>query len=890
MPLTAGARLGPYEILSAIGAGGMGEVYKARDTRLDRTVAVKVLPAALAADPQFRARFDLEARAISQLAHPNICTLHDVGDDRGISYLVMEHLEGETLADRLARGPLTVDEAIAAAMQIAGALDRAHRAGIVHRDLKPGNIFLTRSGAKLLDFGLAKSTPVVSHGGLSMVPTTPPAPLTAQGAILGTFQYMAPEQLEGQEADARTDIFAFGAVLYEMLAGRRAFEGKTEATLIGSIMASQPVPLSTMAPATPAALDRLVRTCLAKNPDDRFQSAHDVLLLLQSIGELNAARPETSVVSPPRRRWTLVAAGAMLVLVAAAAAALGTAAILRREPPGLMRFGIATPLGEAFTDGPGGLNLAVSPDGRWIAYHVLTGAGFSIYVRQIDQINARLLAGSELGQQFSFSADSEWLLFFSTRDRALKKVPVGGGPPITITTVTSLAGSSWGDNNWIVGAQGREGGGLFRVPAAGGDVEQLTTVDAAKGETGHRGPHVLPGGRAVLFTIFHTSDVKQADIGLLDLDTREYRVLVQGGTSPQYVRSGHLLFARERTLLAVPFDASRLEVRGTPVPVAENIGTKPNGVANFSVSTDGLLVHTPGDGRVGRGQPVWVGRDGRELGTLAPSTLEAPMFPRVSPDGRRVALSVGGNWWIYDIDGRPPIRLTSDGTGFTAVWSPDGSRLLFEGADGALKSVSADGSVTTAESASPAGHFHPVAWLPGGREVLAVQLGMPTVHDIVRFAPDPKAQVQPVVLTEASEGGQGASLTPDGRWIAYASDVTGNFEVWVRPYPGPGAPIRVSANGGAEPQWSRTGRELYFLEGENKVMMVAAGAGPASSFGPPVELFTYRYARANQPPSYDVAADGRFLFMKPIEGQTSASSLIVVVNWLEELKRRVPVN
>jgi hypothetical protein len=520
MPLSAGVRLGPYEILTAIGAGGMGQVYKARDTRLDRLVAVKVLAESLATDPHFRARFELEARAISQLSHPNICMLLDVGEDRGISFLVMEYLEGETLADRIARGPLPLAEALPIATQMASALERAHRAGIVHRDLKPGNVFLTKDGAKLLDFGLAKSSPAAAAATLSALPTTPAGPITSQGAVLGTFQYMAPEQLDGTQADARTDIFAFGAVLYEMLSARRAFDAKNQAMLV----------LSGVLPATPLLLDRLVRTCLATDPNDRYQSAHDVLLLLQSVGELSTA----SAAAAERvrsSRWRSVSLAVAAAGLAAAGAALVTSTILRREPAAPMRFTIATASTEPFSAGPNGRNLTISPDGRLLVYHVLSGATVVLYVRSIDQLDARRLDGTEAATVPFFSPDNAWLGFYDARERALRKIPIGGGPPTTIAPVASMNGASWGDDGTIVFAETTMPAGLLRVPAAGGTPEPLIAPETGKGETELRGPEVLPANRGVLFNAFRGSDLRQADVAVLDLRTGERKTLLQGGVA-----------------------------------------------------------------------------------------------------------------------------------------------------------------------------------------------------------------------------------------------------------------------------------------------------------------------------------------------------------------------
>ena len=665
-----------------------------------------------------------------------------------------------------------------------------------------------------------------------MAPTTPPAAVTSQGAILGTFQYMAPEQIEGLDADARTDIFAFGAVLFEMLAGRRAFEGKTQATLIGSIMAAQPASLSAISPSTPPLLDRLVRTCLAKDPNDRYQSAHDVLLVLQSAGDLAVAAVPPPSPSVRVRRWPLLAAGVAAAVASAAIAAFVTRAALEREPGRPMRFALAAASTEAFSAGPPGVNVAISPDGQHIVYHVLNDATFSLHVRAIDQLNARLLQGSELAQNPFFSPDSEWIGFFDAQARALKTIPIAGGPTSTITAIPALTGasSSWGDDGSIVFADTGLTG-LFRVPASGGKAEQLLTIDAANGETEVRLPYVLPGSQAVLFASHHGGDLRQAEIVVLDRRTGGRKKLLKG-FAPRYLASGHLLFAQPGTLLAVPFDLDTLDIRGTPRQVQEGVGTKPGGSANFGVSNSGTLVYAPGGVAAAKGRVVWAGRDGRDLGLAVGSELDSPAFPRLSPDALRLALNVAGNLWVYDLVGRPPIKLTFDGDVFSTIWSADGQRLIYETSDGSLASVPADGSTPTPEPASPPGHFHPAGWVAGG-ELLAVRLGMPTVTDIVRFTPGPSSTVHPVVQTDASEGGQGLSISPDGQWMAYVSDVTGREEVWVRRYPGPGAPIRISANGGIEPQWSRNGSELYYIEDRETMMMAAITPGSELSFKPP---------------------------------------------------------
>jgi serine/threonine-protein kinase len=518
---------------------------------------------------------------------------------------------------------------------------------------------------------------------------------------------------------------------------------------------------------------------------------------------------------------------------------------------------------------------------------VLTGSEYAFYLRALNELNARRIRGVEEAQNAFFSPDSQWIGYYDLRARALRRMSIDGGSASTITPLAAMNGASWGDDDTIVFADGTATRGLYRVPAAGGTAEKLLELERDNGETDQRFPFVLPGSRAVLFTSLHGTDVRQMEVAAFDLKTLERKTLIKGGFAPRYVESGHLVFAQTDTLLAVPFDPERLEVRGTPRPIQEGIGTKPTAAANYSVSKNGTLVYAPGGAAAVKGQVVWVGREGRDLGPVIAGDLDSPSFPRISPDGRRLAINLAGDLWVYDLDGRPPIKLTIDTASFTSLWSTDGRRLIYENSNGTLESIPADGSTSKAEPASPGGHFHPFGWLNGGTELTSVQLGLPTVSDVVSFAPSANAEIKPIIQTEVAEGSQGISATPDGKLIAYVSDVTGGPELWVRPYPGPGAPVRVSANGAAEPQWSRNGRELFFLEGPETVMRTAIKPGPELAFEPPVALFRTRFSRLGQPPSYDIAPDGRFLFVRNVDGQASIN-LVVAVNWTEELKQRVP--
>ena len=923
MPLQPGVRLGPYEILSLVGAGGMGEVYKSRDTRLDRTVAVKVLPDTLAADPQFRERFDREARAISQLDHPHICALHDVGEQNGTAFLVMQYLEGETLADRLAKGALPIEQALKTAIEIASALDKAHRAGIVHRDLKPGNIMLTKAGAKLLDFGLAKSSSsVVAGAGLSLLPTTPN--LTAQGTILGTFQYMAPEQIEGQEADARTDIFAFGVVLYEMVTGKKAFTGKTHASLISSILKDEPRPVIELQPLTPPLLDHILSRCLAKDPDERWQGASDLTRELRWIDASGSAGVAASPVAhrAHRDRLVLGVAAALAGIIAGIAATtlvtkFGSDRSSERSPE-IARVLVsiapaehlqALPTDRTTTEGrPGRTAMVWSPDGRSIVFSAVQGDRQQLYLRALDQLSAKPIAGTEGASNPFFSPDGRWVGFWS--GGVLKKTSVdGSGPATTICDTPMVFGASWGSDDTIIFARPL-GQGLWRVSAAGGTAQALSKPDTKKGELKYLLPQILPGDRTILFTVTHTPlpTWEDTEIVAQSLATGERTVLVHGGADGRYVRSGHLLYVRRGTLMAVPFDLARLEVTGGAVALIADVmqagntpsETSDSGAGQFSVSESGSLLYVPGGIFPDPERSlVWVDRTGAVQ--PLPLTARAYLSPRLSPDGHRVVFWTQGdrNVWVHDLARGTLTRLTSEARNARAIWTRDGTRVTFGSATGGNENIfwrPADGRRTAERLTTSEALQYAASWSPDGQTLAFVESRPDTGNDI--WVLPVQGDRRPRAIIQTRFGEAYPDFSPDGRWLAYASDESGRSEAYVQPYPGPGPPQQVSTDGGIGPAWSRDGRELFYTTNQSfggqatltKMMVVPVSLRPTFTAGTPRMLFQGRYGATAGIRAYDVTPDGRrFLMVQQKERPpVTAADMILVQNWVEELKSRVP--
>jgi serine/threonine protein kinase/Tol biopolymer transport system component len=889
MPLSAGARLGPYEIVAPIGAGGMGEVYRARDTRLDRIVAVKVLPAELAADPHFRERFEREARLISSLSHPHVCPLFDVGQENGVEYLVMEYLDGETLAARLEKGPVPLDLSLRIAIETAAALDAAHRTGVVHRDLKPGNVMLTKSGAKLLDFGLAKSDASrgVRMSGISAatftptaLPTTPPArTITAQGTILGTFQYMAPEQLEGLEADTRTDIFAFGALLYEMLTGRRAFEGKSHVSLLAAIVDHDPPPVSSVTPVSPPLLDHLVKTCLTKNPDKRWQTMADVLIQLKLIADSGGELGSPAAAARTRRRsrmaWSMAAVLAVLCVASVALAVVTMFSGSSTERPKI-HFEIPTP------PAPSPNQIALSATGSHVVGVVASDKGSMLWVRALDHLDGQTVRGTEsqAGGGFPFwSPDGRFIAYFA--DGKLKKVDLQGAPPLTLCEASNGHGGTWNRDDVIVFAP-TTSGPLFRVQGAGGGVSQVTELDKSRQELAHRHPYFLPDGRHFLYLAV-SGKAENSGIFVASLDSKDRKFLVATGLKATFAPPDRLLYVRDSTLMAQRFDPKRLEIGGDPYPIAEDIGSSfANSVAGFTASENGTLAYRTGPGGT-NSFLKWFDRNGKET-----AAFEAPGSYRnavLSPDLQHIAVAkrdpTTGDIWILDPARGTSMRFTVDpNDDDVPIWSPDGTRIAFaSNRTGAYDIYVKSSSGVSQEEVLVKSEYPKSAtdWSHDGRFLLYNETAPQTSNDIWVLPMTGERKPQLVVQSQFNEL-QG-KFSPDGQWIAYVSNESGRAEIYVQGFPKAASRTQISTAGGARPHWRQDGKELLFTAPSSEMMAVDIGvvAGGGLKAGIPHKLPGINATAGN----WDVTPDGQ-RFLINTRGQQAASAvtpITVIVNW-----------
>jgi len=859
-------------------------VYRARDTRLDRTVAIKILPEHLSSNPEALQRFDREARAVSSLNHPNVCQLYDVGSQDGTSYLVMEYLEGETLADRLSKGPLPIDQVLKRGIEICEGLEKAHRSGVIHRDLKPGNIMLTKGGAKLMDFGLAKPvTPASSaSSGLTQTVATPQHPLTMAGMVVGTFQYMAPEQLEGREADARCDIFALGAVLYEMITGKRAFEGKTASSTIAAILASEPPPISTVQPLSPMALEGTVKSCLAKDPDERLQTAHDVKLQLKwiqqsgSSSRLPAAAPTAG---NPRSRIGWLAAGVLLLVVGASAVWW----FATRETPSPMYFNSSVPFPTNY--------VALSRDGKRLALVAYSDQANKnvIWLQQVGGRGATVLPGTE-GAAYPFWAPNGHSIGFFA-DGKLKTIDVASGRSAqSLTDAPFGRGGTWSKDGVILYTPDAWSG-LYRIPSSGGTPVQVTKQDVAAFQVSNRWPVFLPDGRHFLYLACNFSGRLDKNwIVMGSLDSPERRPIVNASTNAVYADPGYLLYWRDDALVAQRFDLGSYSLTGEPHIVSDAVQYFPQtNFAVFDAAGKTLVVQTHAGKGANKSQLTWFDRHGKQVGMVGPPELVSN--PKISPDGKRVAvdqIDTDGrhvNIWIHDLNSDAARRL-----GFgpwleqVTVWSPDGKQVIYTANEKlffSLYAKNADGSGSAdmlVDMGTP--QQSPWDWSRDGKYVLARK-----DHELW-YITMPDRQTRPLLQSKLLV--RNAQFSPDGKFVAYASSETGNWEVYVSPFPGFGSKWEVSRGGGEEPRWRGDGKEMFYLAPDGRLMAADVKSGTGFEAGSPIALFQ---THPRQPLSamdffsYDVTADGQKFLVNTKMDTTSSAPLSVILNWSAEMEK-----
>jgi serine/threonine protein kinase/Tol biopolymer transport system component len=891
MALTSGTRLGPYEIQCPLGAGGMGEVYRARDTRLDRVVAIKILASHLSSSPELKQRMEREARAISSLNHPHICHLYDIGSQGGTDYLVMEFLEGETLADRLRKSALPLNEIYKIGIAVAEALAVAHRQGIVHRDLKPGNIMLTPGGAKLMDFGLAKplGLTTVASGtvpAFTALPTmsgpSPMTPLTTAGSIVGTIQYMSPEQIEGKEADARSDIFAFGAVLYEMTAGKRPFEGKSQISLASSILEKDPEPISELKPQTPTAFEHVVTTCLQKNPEERYQTAHDIKLELQWIAKERPA-PAAAVAAepaPPARSplgWAAAVAVALL---------LGSVAgfLLHRPHSSAMsiRTVIDPPPGSAFrlTDDAGGPPV-VSPDGSTLAFSAIDQQGKNgLWVRPMNSVEGHALAGTDDAIFPFWSPDNRSLGFFV--DGKLKTIDVNGGSPVVVCDALLGRGGTWAASGVIVFSPGPIGP-LMRVNASGGNPVEATKIDTQQ-HSSHRWPFFLPDGKHFLYLALNHDRAQSGNdaIYYASLDGRENKVLLRTQSSAVYA-GGFLLFVRGDQLMAQAFDPANGTLSGDPQGVAKGvISDATTWHTDASAADNGLLVF--GSGGSGDVQLVWLDRKGNQIGVAA-DKFTSLRYAQVSPQGDRVVLQIDSGTndvWVLDPARGVRTRLTFGPVSNNfPIWSADGKWVTyFSLRDGksTIYRKPSDGSGAEELLVTDDRGVIPSDWSRDGKTLIYQRgpLGGPFDMWLLPLEGERKPRM---LLAHAGDG----RLSPDGHWLAYDSVESGSPEVYVVPFGGGEGKWQVSPSGGNTPLWSGDGKELYYMDGTSSIQAVPVRqAGGALQFGAPQTLVSRLTILSV--PFFSVMPDGKKILVARVAQQVSPS-VTVVTNFIEGLKQ-----
>lgn len=895
MALMPGTKLGPYEILAPLGSGGMGEVYRANDTRLDRTVAIKVLPAHLSSDAALKQRLEREARAVSKLSHPHICTLHDIGHQDGIDFLVMEYLEGETLEQRLLKGPVPPEQTLRYAAQVADGLAKAHKLGITHRDLKPANIMLTKSGAKLMDFGLAKESGPAPLAEALTEMTMEQAKLTSAGMIVGTFQYMAPEQLEGKEADARTDIFALGEVIYEMATGKPAFGGKSRASLIAAILTAEPPPITQL---QPVALERVVNKCLAKDPDERWQSASDLASELKWIasGSSTAIPAAAAQTSPKRSRavpWMWLAA---MAVIAAASTVFVTRLYFGSTPsfPNRVRWNVLAPEKNSFhasSDAPG--RVAVSPDGQRIAFVASDESGKTrIWVRALDALNAQPLEGTEGASNPFWSPDSQSLGFFANKQ--LRRMDAGGGPILNLCQVEVARGGSWSKDGVILFTP-FVNGPIYQVPATGGTPMQVTKIDPAGRDTTHRWPYFLPDGKHFLYFAASHTDISHASdaVRVASLDGKENKLLLHAHSNAAYA-NGYLLYVRESTLMAQPFDLRQRELTGEAHSVAENVETDTGWwYSVFTVSQNGMLAFAPYNANA-KNQLIWFDHTGKQLGSVGEPGDYKTL--RISPDGQRLAVEIAqpsSDLWVFDLKQNSKSQLTFGSSNVMPAWSADGKTLAFSSnrQNGTVDIFKMSSGSPQSEEAMVQSSFDKFVldWSPDGQYLLYAQVEGRTAAGLVQasmMALPLHGDAKPQLLLKSPLFDNAGRFSPDGHWIAFSSRIAGPQQIFVIPFPVPGKPKQLSTSSGINPIWRKDGKAIFYLNSDfSSVWEIEVEAkGNDLAVGKTSLLFKV----AAQTGSYqfypfDASGDGQKFLINSRPEQNN-QEITVIANWQTGLR------
>jgi eukaryotic-like serine/threonine-protein kinase len=887
-----GQTVGQYRVESLLGTGGMGVVYEAVDTALQRQVAIKVLRDDLRIDSDLAARFIREARLLASLNHPNIAAIYGLEESSGSRMLVLEYVPGQTLAERLSSGRIPLREVLSIARQIADALEAAHERGIIHRDLKPGNVKLTDEGrVKVLDFGLAKAVAEASLESSSESETA--AMATRRGMVLGTPAYMSPEQACGKPVDARTDIWAFGCVLYEMLAAKRPFGGDSAQEMIASVLERQP-DFGLLPPATHASVRRLLQRCLEKDPRQRLRHIGDARMELDDVLAGNA---EHIVAARPRRGFLAAGLAALLVAAGSFGVARWTVPPPATQERPVVKFTIDLPKGQVIraSFNP---SLEISPDGRTLYYMVpKEGGGFQPQIRSLDELEPRTHASITGGVPL-FSPDSQSVCFIDDRSRTIRRAALSGGASLTIAPFEWITRGFWGEDDYLYWTPAARSG-IARTPIGGGETTAVTELDEARNEQKHGHAQPLPGGREIMYVATDTTMASYDDARIVmhSLETGARRTLIEGGWSPRYVSPGHILYARDGDLYAVPFDTKKKEVSGPPKKVVEGVLMSRNtGAAYFTLSETGTLAWVPGVAVDGERELVWVDRKGEE--TPLPLPPASYLYPRLSADGRKMALEIEGpshDIYVYEFDRGVLTKMSLDGLSHAPVWSPDGEQIGFRSwklGGMTLWSMPADRSRPEERLLDQPGMQSLVSWSPDGGYVSYVDRTQETGFDVLVLPLHGERKPLPVAQSKFVEGSP--KFSPDGQWLAYCSNESGRPEVFVQPYPGPGPKTQVSTDGGTDPVWRAKGGELYYRNGA-KMMAVEVRTQPRFAAGRPAMLWEGDYSHGMSSScgapgvssfNYDVTPDGeRFLMVKDVHHKVESTRIVVVLNWTTELQR-----